>query len=201
MRYFAGTATWPSWRRTRRIELPWPVADGPARFFTINLDAVGNMPCNPAIGARQGPSRPEWTPSAAKWAGRRPLLQSVPVMLNAARVPVHSLRPSRPPAYQEFMKQLSSARKSEAEAAMSWTSDENGTGLRRGHPTRTEYAARAAFWPRHLLKVEHRIGRAFSPRPRRDARRHRPQRRFAPWPALRRFKTGTPPRVNARSST
>ena len=36
--------------------------------FTINLDAVGNMPCNPAIGA---PARAtwsgSWTPWGAKW--------------------------------------------------------------------------------------------------------------------------------------
>ena len=29
--------------------------------FTINLDAVGNMPCNPAIGGTG------WTPWGAKW--------------------------------------------------------------------------------------------------------------------------------------
>ena len=41
--------------------------------FTINLDAVGNMPCNPAIGG--APARAiwfgSWMPWAAKWA-RRP---------------------------------------------------------------------------------------------------------------------------------
>ena len=39
--------------------------------FTINLDAVGNMPCNPAIG---GTGRAiwsgSWTPWGARW--RRP---------------------------------------------------------------------------------------------------------------------------------
>ena len=38
--------------------------------FTVNLDTVGNMPCNPASAA---PERAiwcgSWTPWAARWAG------------------------------------------------------------------------------------------------------------------------------------
>lgn len=39
--------------------------------FTINLDAVGNMPCNPAIGGTgRAISCASSTPSAARWQGR-----------------------------------------------------------------------------------------------------------------------------------
>ena len=34
-------------------------------LFTINLDTVGNMPCNPAIGSGS------WMPWAAKWVWLR----------------------------------------------------------------------------------------------------------------------------------
>ena len=40
--------------------------------FTINLDAVGNMPCNPAIG---GTSCASSTRSAARWR-RRPIARA-----------------------------------------------------------------------------------------------------------------------------
>ena len=37
-------------------------------LFTINLDAVGNMPCNPPSAARARVILcANWTPSAAKW--------------------------------------------------------------------------------------------------------------------------------------
>ena len=40
--------------------------------FTINLDAVGNMPCNPAIGGTgKAILCASWTRSAARW--QRPL--------------------------------------------------------------------------------------------------------------------------------
>ena len=36
--------------------------------FTINLDAVGNMPCNPAIGGTgRGISCASWTRSVVRW--------------------------------------------------------------------------------------------------------------------------------------
>ena len=46
--------------------------------FTINLDAVGNMPCNPAIGGTgQGPAwSGNWDAWEARWAGRRTELAS-----------------------------------------------------------------------------------------------------------------------------
>ena len=38
--------------------------------FTINLDAVGNMPCNPAMAVRARATWfGSWTPWGARWAG------------------------------------------------------------------------------------------------------------------------------------
>ena len=43
--------------------------------FTINLDAVGNMPCNPAIG---GTGRAIWCGSWTLWAARWPRRRTRP---------------------------------------------------------------------------------------------------------------------------
>ena len=43
--------------------------------FTINLDAVGNMPCNPAMAA---PAKATWSGNWTLWAARWPRLPTRP---------------------------------------------------------------------------------------------------------------------------
>ncbi len=176
--------------------------------FTINLDAVGNMPCNPAIGGTgKGHLVRELDALGGEmgWAADQCCIQYR--MLNRGKGPaVHSLRAQADRrAYQEFMKhrleqQENLDLKQAMVVAISTDADGHVSGVRT--QLGAEYSCRAVvLCTGTYLESEVIIGEnILSSGP--DGM-HAALGLSANLRALglrlRRFKTGTPPRINARS--
>ena len=176
-------------------------------IFTINLDAVGNMPCNPAIGGTgKGHLVRELDALGGEmgWAADHCCIQYR--MLNRGKGPaVHSLRAQADRrAYQEFMKHTLERQKNlELKQAMVvdiLTED----GAVSGVVTQlgAEYRCRAVILATGTyLESNIVIGESVlssGPDGMHAATGLSDRLRALGLP-LRRFKTGTPPRVNARS--
>lgn len=176
--------------------------------FTINLDAVGNMPCNPAIGGTgKGHLVRELDALGGEmgWAADQCCIQYR--MLNRGKGPaVHSLRAQADRrAYQEFMKhrleqQENLDLKQAMVVAISTDADGHVSGVRT--QLGAEYSCRAVvLCTGTYLESEVIIGEnILSSGP--DGM-HAALGLSANLRALglrlHRFKTGTPPRINARS--
>lgn len=176
--------------------------------FTINLDAVGNMPCNPAIGGTgKGHLVRELDALGGEmgWAADQCCIQYR--MLNRGKGPaVHSLRAQADRrAYQEFMKhRLEQQENLDLKQAMVVAIQTDADGHVSGVRTQlgAEYSCRAVvLCTGTYLESEIIIGESvLSSGP--DGM-HAALGLSANLRALglrlRRFKTGTPPRINARS--
>lgn len=176
--------------------------------FTINLDAVGNMPCNPAIGGTgKGHLVRELDALGGEmgWAADQCCIQYR--MLNRGKGPaVHSLRAQADRrAYQEFMKhRLEQQENLDLKQAMVVAIQTDDDGHVSGVRTQlgAEYSCRAVvLCTGTYLESEVIIGEnILSSGP--DGM-HAALGLSANLRALglrlRRFKTGTPPRINARS--
>ena len=175
--------------------------------FTVNLDAVGNMPCNPAIGGTgKGHLVRELDALGGEMgkAADRACIQYR--MLNRGKGPaVWSLRAQADRReYQKVMKQTLEQQKNlwvkQAEVVEILTTDGAVSGV--VTHTGAAYAVRAAV----IATGTHLGGRTIVGEVVRDSG---PDGLAAALPlteslkalglSIRRFKTGTPPRVNARS--
>jgi len=175
--------------------------------FTINLDAVGNMPCNPAIGGTgKGHLVRELDALGGEmgWAADHCCIQYR--MLNRGKGPaVHSLRAQADRrAYQEFMKHTLERQENldlkQAMVVDILTED----GAVSGVVTQlgAEYRCRAAILATGTyLESAVVIGESVLPSgpDGMHAATGLTARLRALGLSMRRFKTGTPPRVNARS--
>ncbi len=176
--------------------------------FTINLDAVGNMPCNPAIGGTgKGHLVRELDALGGEmgWAADQCCIQYR--MLNRGKGPaVHSLRAQADRrAYQEFMKhRLETQEHLDLIQAMVTELQTDSSGRIRGVLTQlgAEYRCKAVivctgtYLESQVIIGEHQ----FSSGPDgMHAATGLSQSLLSLGLRLRRFKTGTPPRVNARS--
>ena len=176
-------------------------------IFTINLDAVGNMPCNPAIGGTgKGHLVRELDTLGGEmgWAADHCCIQYR--MLNRGKGPaVHSLRAQADRrAYQEFMKHTLE-RQENLELKQAMVVDiltENGAVSGVVTQLGAEYRCRAAILATGTyLESNIVIGESIlssGPDGMHAATGLSDRLRELGLP-LRRFKTGTPPRVNARS--
>ena len=176
-------------------------------IFTINLDAVGNMPCNPAIGGTgKGHLVRELDALGGEmgWAADHCCIQYR--MLNRGKGPaVHSLRAQADRrAYQEFMKHTLE-RQENLELKQAMVVDiltENGAVSGVVTQLGAEYRCRAAVLATGTyLESNIVIGESVissGPDGMHAATGLSDRLRALGLP-LRRFKTGTPPRVNARS--
>ena len=176
-------------------------------IFTINLDAVGNMPCNPAIGGTgKGHLVRELDALGGEmgWAADHCCIQYR--MLNRGKGPaVHSLRAQADRrAYQEFMKHTLE-RQENLELKQAMVVDiltENGAVSGVVTQLGAEYRCRAAILATGTyLESNIVIGESVissGPDGMHAATGLSDRLRALGLP-LRRFKTGTPPRVNARS--
>lgn len=177
-------------------------------IFTINLDAVGNMPCNPAIGGTgKGHLVRELDALGGEmgWAADQCCIQYR--MLNRGKGPaVHSLRAQADRrAYQEFMKhQLETQENLDLKQAMVVDVLTGADGAVRGVVTQlgAEYRCRAVVLATGTyLESDVIIGQSIlsSGPDGMHAATGLSARLRALGLSLRRFKTGTPPRLNARS--
>ena len=176
-------------------------------IFTINLDAVGNMPCNPAIGGTgKGHLVRELDALGGEmgWAADHCCIQYR--MLNRGKGPaVHSLRAQADRrAYQEFMKHTLE-RQENLELKQAMVVDiltENGpvsgvvTQLGAEYRCRAVILATGTYLESNIVIGESVL--SSGPDGMHAATGLSDRLRALGLP-LRRFKTGTPPRVNARS--
>ena len=176
-------------------------------LFTINLDAVGNMPCNPAIG---GTGKGHLVRELDALGGEMGVAADACCiqyrMLNRGKGPaVHSLRAQADRRrYQEYMKHTlerqENLRLKQAEITEILTDGAGVTGLR----TRlgAEYDARAVVIATGTY-LDSTVITGESVQPSGPDGMH-PSQGLADCLralglSLRRFKTGTPPRINRRS--
>ena len=175
--------------------------------FTINLDAVGNMPCNPAIGGTgKGHLVRELDALGGEMGKAADACCIQYRMLNRGKGPaVHSLRAQADRRrYQEHMKHLLEREKNLdlKQATVTELLTENGavsgvvTQLGAVYHVRACVIAAGTYLDSRVITGECSI--PSGP----DGMRAAPEltqslRRLGL--SLRRFKTGTPPRINARS--
>ncbi len=176
--------------------------------FTINLDAVGNMPCNPAIGGTgKGHLVRELDALGGEMSKAADMACIQYRMLNRGKGPaVWSLRAQADRRrYQEVMKHTLELQENlwvkQAEVTEVLT-DENGAACAVRTATGATYDVRAAI----LATGTYLGGRTIVGEVARDSG---PDGMAAALPltdclrglglSIRRFKTGTPPRVNRRS--
>ena len=176
-------------------------------LFTINLDAVGNMPCNPAIG---GTGKGHLVRELDALGGQMGVTADAACiqyrMLNKGKGPaVHSLRAQADRrAYQQYMKHVLEQQENLQlkQAHVTGLLTENGavTGVRT--QLGAEYAAKAVIVATGtFLDSTIIIGESVQssgPDGMHAATGLADQLR-ALGLTLRRFKTGTPPRINRRS--
>ena len=176
-------------------------------IFTINMDAVGNMPCNPAIGGTgKGHLVRELDALGGEmgWAADHCCIQYR--MLNRGKGPaVHSLRAQADRrAYQEFMKHTLE-RQDNLELKQAMVVDiltENGavsgvvTQLGAEYRAKAVILATGTFLESTIVIGENVISSGPDGM---HAAVGLTKRLEALGLSMRRFKTGTPPRVNARS--
>ena len=175
--------------------------------FTVNLDAVGNMPCNPAIGGTgKGHLVRELDALGGEMARAADACCIQYRMLNRGKGPaVHSLRAQADRRrYQEHMKHVLEKEPNLdlKQATVTEILTENGavsgvvTQLGAIHPVRACIIAAGTYLSSTVIIGECTV--ASGP----DGLRAAPelaQSLLALGLPLRRFKTGTPPRINARS--
>ena len=175
--------------------------------FTINLDAVGNMPCNPAIG---GTGKGHLVRELDALGGQMGIAADHCCiqyrMLNRGKGPaVHSLRAQADRRrYQEYMKHVLETQENLELKQAEVVSVETEQGAVRGLSTRLGafYEAKAVVLATGTyLESEIIIGEnviSSGPDGMHAARGLSACLRRLGL-SLRRFKTGTPPRINARS--
>ena len=175
--------------------------------FTINLDAVGNMPCNPAIGGTgKGHLVRELDALGGEMAKAADACCIQYRMLNRGKGPaVHSLRAQADRRrYQEHMKHLLEREKNLdlKQATVTELLTENGaisglvTQLGAVYHVRACVIATGTYLDSRVITGDCSI--ASGPDGMRAALELTQSLRRLGL-SLRRFKTGTPPRVNARS--
>ena len=175
--------------------------------FTINLDAVGNMPCNPAIGGTgKGHLVRELDALGGEMAKAADACCIQYRMLNRGKGPaVHSLRAQADRRrYQEHMKHVLEREKNLdlKQATVTEILTENGavsgvvTQLGAVYRARACIIAAGTYLDSRGITGDCSI--ASGPDGMRDAPELTESLR-ALGLRLRRFKTGTPPRINARS--
>ena len=176
-------------------------------LFTINLDAVGNMPCNPAIG---GTGKGHLVRELDALGGQMGMAADAACiqyrMLNRGKGPaVHSLRAQADRRkYQEYMKQVLEQQENlqlkQAMITEILTEDDRVTGLRT--QLGAEYSAKAVIIATGTYLDSTVITGESITQSGPDGMH--PSVGLADnlrslGLSLRRFKTGTPPRVNRRS--
>ena len=176
-------------------------------LFTINLDTVGNMPCNPAIG---GTGKGHLVRELDALGGQMGIAADAACiqyrMLNRGKGPaVHSLRAQADRRkYQQYMKQVLEQQENlqlkQAQITKILTSDNTVTGVQTSlgaiYDARAVILATGTFLDSTIVIGE--SVQSSGPDGMHPAIGLAENLRALGLP-LRRFKTGTPPRVNRRS--